>query len=506
MVRRVTGILCIVCFAFFSLILPGCSFDKTESDKSLSESSTMAETQGDSGIHPLKGKNINMTILGISGWVPSKIAGDMASEFTKYAKDKYGYNAAFNYSDAPFGNLYNIAAKSLAERSNKYNIIVSDSQWLGAFAEPGWIVQLNDIINNNPELKNVEWYDPVVKSGYMAYPDGTNDLWGLPQEGDVIVLYVRKDMLQDPAERNAFRERYNSDLPQNYEDFVSLSIDEFEKMAEFFTRPDKGLYGTALEYSREYDYMSGYLYPFIWSTGGEIWDAGSGKIFGILNTSNNARALERMVNLLKFNPPGAINYGIDEVVDAFAKGKVFSAFQWAAMGQAIITPELRDKVLVVPPPGFKTNNGNERVYSLGGQPWVINKFNDEDQMKVAIDFLKWWYLPETQIEFMRRGGNPTTRAALESPEFENTNPWNKAYKYMFTQKRARDFWHDPKYSELLAVQQSAFTGYATGVIKNAKEALDFAAYQQQKILYESGRTDIAPPDIDLKTLQNQEVK
>jgi len=486
------------------MITVGCSdtdANKYGNSQNLPNSEDKDVSREGSSVHPLKGKHINMSILGISEWVPSRLAGEMSPEFSKYARDKYGYDVTFTYQDSSFGNLYNKAATSLAARSREFNIIISDSQWLGAFAEPGWIVQLNDIIERNPELKNIEWYDPVVENGYMTYPDGTHDLWGLPQEGDIIVLYVRKDMLQDPEERRMFKEKYGFDLPQDYEDFINLSMDDFEKIAGFFTRPDEGIYGTALEYSREYDYMSGYVYPFIWSTGGEIWDASSGKIYGILNTRNNAKALERMVKLLAYNPPGAINFGITEVVRAFAKGEVFSAFQWAAMGEAIITPELRDKVLVVPPPCFKVNDRFERVYSLGGQSWVINKFNDEAQMLVAIDFLKWWYLPETQLEFARRGGNPTTKAALESPEFESIQPWYKAYKYMLRQNRARDFWHDPKYSEMLTVQQTAFTAYATGLIKDARRALDYTAYQQQKILYEAGRTDIAPPDIDMDTLQ-----
>lgn len=484
----------IICF-----MLSGCT--QVSKDNSKNEGSATDNNSLNTVAESQNGKHINISMLGISEWVPSKVAGEMTSEFTKYAKDKYGYDVSFTYQEASFGSLYNKAASSLASRSSDFNLIISDSQWLGSFAEPGWIVQLNDVIKNNPELGNIELYDPVVKSGYMTYPDGTDDLWGLPLEGDIIVLYVRKDMLENPLEQSRFMQKYGFELPQSYEDFIDITMDDFQKIAEFFTRPEEGFYGTALEYSREYDYFSGYLYPFIWSTGGEIWDASTGQIYGILNTDNNARALQQMVKLLDYNPPDAINFGIDEVVSAFADGHVFSAFQWAAMGEAVISPELKDKVLVVPPPCFMVNNKKQRIYSLGGQSWVINKFNNEDQMQVTIDFLKWWYLPETQMEFARRGGNPITKEVLNSQEFESMKPWYKAYKYMLTEERARDFWHDPKYSEMLAIQQAAFLAYATGIIKDPKKALDYAAYQQQKSLYRAGRTDIAPPDIDVGSLK-----
>ena len=118
---------------------------------------------------------------------------------------------------------------------------------------------------------------------------------------------------------------------------------------------------------------------------------------------------------LKYQPPGAINYGIAENIDAFTQDKVATAFQWAAVGLADDQRQEPDKVMVVPPPGFRQKDGAvKRLYCIGGQPWVINAFNDKAHMTVAIDFLKWWYLPETQLEFAKRGGNPAVKAVLET--------------------------------------------------------------------------------------------
>lgn len=444
--------------------------------------------------HPLKGEKIEMSILGIGGWVPSKLGVEMSPLFAKYAKEHYGYDVTFTFQDAPFTSLFQKAATSLATRSQEYNIIISDSQWLGAFAEPGWIVNLNDIIKENPELNNIEWFDPVVKKAYMTYPDGTDQLWGLPQEGDVLVLYVRKDMLLDPNERAAFKEKYGYAMPKTFDDFKKLTMDKYIQMCEFFNRPDESLYGVAIQYSKEYDYMTGSLYPFLWSMGGQIWNEDTKNVWGVLNTPTNVKALETMVSLQNYAPPGVTNYGIGEITDSFTTGKVFSAFQWAAVGAAMIPSDLKGKVMVVPPPGFMVNGKINRVYSIGGQPWVINKYNDEAHMRVAIDFLKWWYQKDTQLEFARRGGDPVTKAAVESEGFEDIQPWFKAYKYMLNEERARDFWHEPKYAEMLSLQQAAFTAYATGEVDSAKKVLDYVAYQQQKILYEAGRTDTPPPD------------
>ena len=72
---------------------------------------------------------------------------------------------------------------------------------------------------------------------------------------------------------------------------------------------------------------------------------------------------------------------------------------------------------------------------------------------------------------------------------------------MLTEGRSQDFWHLPEYAEMLAVQQEAFNGVATGTVKTSKEALEYAAAKQQQILFNAGRTQTPPPDnVDSLTL------
>ena len=445
--------------------------------------------------HPLAGKTIDISILGIDGWPPSRLGVDMGPLFSQYAKANLGYDVTLSFTGAPVSDWYKEASSSLAAKSQKYHLIVVDSQWLGSLAEPGWIVRLNDLIEKNPEL-SVEWHDRVVVDSYMKYPDGSDQLWGLPEEGDVIVLFARQDLFADPKERSAFNARYGTDLPQTFEDWEKVTMTDFEKIAEFFTRPDDGLWGTAMQYSKEYDFMTMFLYPFMFSLGGDVWDPETRDVYGILNRAVNAKAMAWNKRMLRYMPPGASSYGIGEEVEAFTQGKLATAFQWAALGQVMITPEMRQKgqVIVVPPPAFRRDDGTaHRIYSIGGQPWVVNAASDEAHRRAVVDYLKWWYLPETQLEFAKRGGNPCVKAVLDSPGFDDLQPWFRAYRYMLRSDRARDFWHVPEYAELLAVQQEGWTAFATGQVTDAKKTLEWIACQQQRILFEKGRTQTAPP-------------
>ena len=125
---------------------------------------------------------------------------------------------------------------------------------------------------------------------------------------------------------------------------------------------------------------------------------------------------------------------------------------------------------------------------------MINAYNDGDHLQVAIDFMKWWYLEETQLEFSRRGGDSAVTAVLNSPGYDELQPHFRAYKYMLQDNRSRDFWHDPNYAEMLAVQQQAFSAFVTDVVTDPMVALKYAACKQQEILFDNERSEIEPSD------------
>ena len=58
----------------------------------------------------------------------------------------------------------------------------------------------------------------------------------------------------------------------------------------------------------------------------------------------------------------------------------------------MITDQNRDKVMVVPAPGFKQPDGSiKRLWCIGGQAWVVNNYCTPEQKQAIFDFLKWWY-------------------------------------------------------------------------------------------------------------------
>ena len=437
-------------------------------------------------VEDLVDETIQFTILGIGGWVPSALPVEMSYMFVEHARENYGYDVEFSFADAPFEALFARAATSFAAGSNEYNLVISDSQWLGAFAEPGWIVQLNDIIDENPNLQ-VDWWSNDAASSYQIYPPGSGIKWGMPQAADVLIMYVRGDLMTDPDERDAFYAQYGWELPTSaaHDEWADIDFVKFENIAEFFTRPDEDLYGASFQYSMVYDFFSMSFYPFLWSAGGEIWDYSTHTIEGVLNTDRNAEMLMLHRHFMQFQPPGAINVDIGIQTDQFNAGLTATAWQWAAMGAAMDGPPGAD-VWAVILPGYRQEDGTvQRISSIGGQPWVINSNNTPEQMRVAIDFLNWWYTDEVQLEYARRGGNPLGYSVLTSPGFEDIQIWFPAYIYMMQDGMSNDFWHEPSFAEMLHIQQEVWTAFAAGPdgsFEAARAAMDEVAERQQAVL------------------------
>jgi len=435
---------------------------------------------------PLAGKTMTLSLLGIGGWKPSSLAQEMGQElFTLYAKENLGYDVNVTFAESPFDSLFQKAATSLASESNEYNLIISDSQWLGALSEPGWIVPLNDVIAANPGLQ-VNWYSESASKAYMIYPDGSNNIWGLPQEADVLIMYVRSDYLTNPDERSAFAEKYGWELPTDgsNEAWEDIDFAKYAQICEFFTRPDEGIYGTTIQYSKIYDFLTGSLYPYFWSAGEEVWDAAARTVSGTLNTPKNAEMLALSKSMIQYCPPGAIDVDISGIVENYSTGKAVTAWQWAAQGADMVIDGVDTWGVILP--GYRMEDGTvNRTSSLGGQPWVINAFNTEDEQQLVVDFLNWWYSYDTQIEFAKRGGSPLITEVLESEGFEDLQPWFTAYKYMMKDGNSKDFWHEPSYAELLAIQQEAWSAYmagSDGSVETAQTVLDEIAALQDKVI------------------------
>src|SRR5271157_3517019 len=123
-------------------------------------------------------------------WLPTRF---MQEEFDRSYKAKSGNNVKLVIDFIPWGSFYQRVAASLSSGEKKYQMIVTDSQWLGDFVEGGHYLKLNKYIDSDPELKAViDDMHQVAKDDYSSYPYKTQNYYGFPQFPDDLVTAYRK--------------------------------------------------------------------------------------------------------------------------------------------------------------------------------------------------------------------------------------------------------------------------------------------------------------------------
>ena len=441
--------------------------------------------------------------MAVPDWPPTRIMKDLAD---KHYKAPSGNKVTLEPDFIPWPNYYERLAASLTSGEKKYNMAVSDSQWLGAFIEGGYYMKINDFIDADPELQAIfDDLHPNLVDAYSTYPHKSKNYYGFPQMPDVLIAYYREDLFCDDGERKAFQEKYSADLPCTPEEMNNIDWDMVQKIGEFFQRSSgdqlagealtDDFYGIAYQAGKGYDFSTMQINGFIWQYGGSTWDETKepeGKAEGVVNSDVAVEAFDHYLSLLQYMPPVVKTGGMDifKVDELFREGKVAWIIQWIGFAESAITPEtskVADKVNFAMAPGLKGDDGKlQRWSNIGGQPFVLTTWTEGTIQKEALDFVKWWLSKDTQIKFAQAGGQSGLRSVHNTPEYASFRPWNHAFGPSLDWQR--DVWHIPEFFELLVQQQQEFDLAITGQ-KSAKEALDTIAEFQEELLIEAGRIE-----------------
>ncbi len=227
-------------------------------------------------------------------------------------------------------------------------------------------------------------------------------LVAIPADGDVTMFYLRRDLLESPAERTAFRKAYGRDLG------VPKTWQEYEQLISFFHRPQKGLFGAAEQRERAGGWM-------LWQARYISQSAPHRKLFDenvkpLIDSPEGVAATESYIRTVRFSPPEILEDGKDYSYSLpfFLQGKAFATVNTIAGAKLFNSPasSVRDKFIAIPLPGTRIgdklvrNNipiyGNNLVVSAKGA-----------QRKLAFLFTMWLTDPDISVRTVGVKGGHT---------------------------------------------------------------------------------------------------
>ncbi len=388
-----------------------------------------------------------------------------------------------NIVEMAYTDLYSKQLQDHMTGGGAYDVITLSPDWLIDFVNAGVIEPLNPYMDKYLNKADLQDYAPVY--GAEGYGRMGDTWYGFPDDGDIFILYYRKDLFDDEKNKAEFKAKYGYDLvpPKTWK--------EFDEIGTFFTgkyAPD--LYGAAYQHAvgQAFEWFTG---PFS-GAGGQFFDPATMKP-GI-NSDAGVQTLTDMVNQLKFMPPGVETWDFTGVLSAWMDGKLAMAITWPPIGRWSEGIGAATKQLNWVPP---TKVAGKVGYAPmpGGRPTLAGGFllsvsADSKNKDAAYLFAQWMNSPDISLQrvmlpFALR--DPFRISHYTSPLYASM--WPAAPDYLKTlQEAAMMGQHDlgipgaREYAE--AVDQAVTAAYAG---TDPKAALDEAAKKWDEITDRLGR-------------------
>ena len=231
----------------------------------------------------------------------------------------------------------------------------------------------------------------------------------------------------------AFKAKYGYDLapPADWK--------QLRDIAEFFHRPDQGRAGVAIYTDNSYDAMAMGFENALFSFGGELGDPATYRSKASSTRTRQWRRWMPTASLYSFTPPGWAKTFFVENNQAITENLAAMSMNYFAFFPALVNeasnPNAKNTGFFANPAG----PDGDQFAALGGQGISIVSYSQNQEE--AFKFLQWFIKDDVQKHWAELGGYTCNKSVLESAEFQNATPYNKAfYDTMF---KVKDFWAVP---------------------------------------------------------------
>ncbi len=291
-----------------------------------------------------------------------------------------------------------------------FDAALISTDWLAEAHASSSLVDLSPYIEFSPPWDYPDGFsDSLLR--FQRFDDG---IYGMPYHDGPECLIYRKDLFDDPAEQLRFQQEYGGRLT------APRTWDQFQALARYFTRAEKGLYGTVFA-----GFPDGHntVYDFciqLWSRGGELFDE-SGRL--LINTKEARDSLAYYRSIFRdahaIHPDSAMFDSVRAGM-AFAAGEVALMVNWfgfAAMSETIEGSKVKGKTAIAPIP-----SENGRGISLNAY-WILGIPAGSPHREIAWHFLAHCASPEMDKLLTLEGGIGCRKSTWSDQEVNTVIPY-----------------------------------------------------------------------------------
>ena len=299
-----------------------------------------------------------------------------------------------NIAEFPYANLFEKELIDLKARTGAYDLIMLDDPWFPRFANEQLLAPLA-----LPPAEKLESESDFVEMSMALcrHPYQTGTLHALPYVGNSQLFFYRKDLF----------EKHSLKPPATWDDVrvAAKTIHEKETQGANGAKVHGYVMRAAQGNAAVADFM-----PIFWAFGGEMFDP-SGK--PTVNSPEGIAALEFMLELGKYSPPGYVSFNAAEVGAHLLQGTAAMSINWPAWLSSFSDAS---KSKVIGKMEFTTLPGAQKPGRAEIGNWLIAIPRDSQNIAEAMDFLMWATDAEQMKLSALRGNPPTRKSLFRDPE------------------------------------------------------------------------------------------
>ena len=294
--------------------------------------------------------------------------------------------------------------------------------WMPDLANAGALEPLDAYVAKYGYADELQKIAPTYRDNQMKVGD---KIFGFPDDGDVFLMYYRKDIFGDPKIQEEFKAKTGHDLA------VPKTWAEFDEVGQFLT--DKlapNTYGAA--FFRQPPYTMFMFQERFRNEGGKFFDADTMK--ATINSDVGVKVLTDMRNENKFMPPGVEQFGFVENLAAFLQGQTAMTISWPPYGRWAAGYGTDQEVLSWVPKstiagkvGYALPPGGHPELAAGFALSVASKSKNKDAAYLFIQWLNSEDISMQRVQLPYALRDPFRDSHFTSPEYLAKWPDAKDY-------------------------------------------------------------------------------
>ncbi|WP_242965229.1 ABC transporter substrate-binding protein [Petroclostridium xylanilyticum] len=461
--RKVVVALLLVIAMIFTTFLTGCGSSKVN-DQKANDQSIQQESKGNEEAKTIENKDSGdkfITVLVEGGSPAYAVAKQTADEF----KNATGYEVRIDA--VPYIGVFDKLRAEVSSAAGAYDVATIDILWFPALAKG--LLPIDDLLTD--EVKR-DLLPGLVEGGSYQ-----NKVYGMPVWTNCKTLLYRKDLFEDPKEKEAFQKQYGYELqpPKTWK--------EYRDVAKFFTRDTNNdgqidIYGTSVFGANNGDSVASWLDHVMQAGARPLVVGNNGEV--LVNKEPYVKALEFLTTILREDksvPPGALEMASAETSELFWNGKLAMMLAWGHFYVPSNDPQkskVAGKVGTAP-----MIAGDAGVGAIPG-PWYQVVPSSSKKQDIAKKYLSFLY--EKNALYMDALGVAARKSVFDEfgkkSGYEHLKSLSDTLGGPQTQNRpALAEWSQIENEALVPAVQYALSGK-----KTPQEALDWAAEMIKEIL------------------------